>query len=229
MEHPILFLSLIFEAIGLGDFAHHNPHVLYSWFTIIVLIIVARLATRSIQMVPGPIQNVLEVVIENIENFQISLMGEKGRSYFPVIATIFIYILIMNLLGLVPGFLSPTANINTTLSMALVVFVITHYAGLKNHGAKYIKHFMGPMLPIAPLMIPIEIIGHFSRVLSLTLRLWGNIMGEDLVLAILLMLGGKFFVPLPMMFMAVFTSAIQAFVFMLLAMLYIGASLEHAH
>ena len=229
MEHPILFLTLLFEAIGLGDFAHHYPHVLYSWLVIIVFVIVCRLATLSIKLVPGNAQNVFEVIIESIENFQVEIMGEEGRSYFPLIATLFIYILTSNLLGLIPGFLSPTANINTTLSCALVVFTATHYAGIRNHGIKYIKHFTGTMWPLAPLMVPIEIIGHLSRVLSLTLRLFGNIMGEDLVLAILLLLAGKFFAPLPMMFMAIFTSAIQAFIFMLLAMMYIGAALEEAH
>ncbi len=229
MEHPILFLTLLFDAIGLGDFAHHYPHVLYSWLIIIVFIIFGRLATLSIKLVPGPAQNVLEVIIDTIENFQVEVMGEEGRSYFPLVATLFLYILVSNLLGLIPGFLSPTSNINTPLSCALVVFVMTHYAGIKNHGFKYIKHFTGSMWPLAPLMLPVEIIGHISRVLSLTLRLFGNIMGEDLVLAILLLLAGKFFAPLPMMFMAIFTSAIQAFIFMLLAMMYISAAIEHAH
>jgi len=213
----------------LGDFAHHYPHVLYSWLIIIVFIIFGRLATLSIKLVPGPAQNVLEVIIDTIENFQVEVMGEEGRSYFPLVATLFLYILVSNLLGLIPGFLSPTSNINTPLSCALVVFVMTHYAGIKNHGFKYIKHFTGSMWPLAPLMLPVEIIGHISRVLSLTLRLFGNIMGEDLVLAILLLLAGKFFAPLPMMFMAIFTSAIQAFIFMLLAMMYISAAIEHAH
>ena len=104
--------------------------------------------------------------------------------------------------GLIPGFFSPTANINTTLACALIVFVTTHIVGIKIHGAKYIKHFLGPIWWLAPLMLPIEIIGHLSRVLSLTLRLFGNIMGEDLVLAILLMLAGQFLAPLPMMFLA---------------------------
>ncbi|MBW2324194.1 MAG: F0F1 ATP synthase subunit A [Deltaproteobacteria bacterium] len=187
------------------------------------------LPTKTLTFFTGGAQNVLEVIIDSIENFQVEIMGEEGRSYFPLIATLFIYIITSNLLGLIPGFLSPTANINTTLSCALVVFFVTHYAGIKNHGFKYIKHFTGSIWPLAPLMVPIEIIGHLSRVLSLTLRLFGNIMGEDLVLAILLLLAGKFFAPLPMMFMAIFTSSVQAFIFMLLAMMYIGASIEHAH
>ena len=125
--------------------------------------------------------------------------------------------------------MSPTANINTTLSLALCTFAYTHYLGVKYHGAKYIKHFLGPIPALAPLFFPIEIIGHFARVLSLTLRLFGNIMGEDLVLAILLFLAGMFLAPLPMMFLAVFTSVVQAFVFTLLSMMYFAGSMEHAH
>ena len=113
--------------------------------------------------------------------------------------------------------------------MALCIFIFTHYLGVKYHGVKYIKHFIGPVPALAPLFLPIELIGHSARVLSLTLRLFGNIMGEDLVLAILLMLAGDFLAPLPMMFLAVFTSTVQAFIFALLSMMYFAASMEEAH
>jgi F-type H+-transporting ATPase subunit a len=159
----------------------------------------------------------------------VDITGEEGRAFFPFIATLFIYILMCNLIGLVPGFFSPTANINTTLSMALCTFIFTHYLGVKYHGVKYIKHFLGPVPALAPLFLPIELIGHSARVMSLTLRLFGNIMGEDLVLAILLMLAGSFLAPLPMMFLAVFTSVVQAFIFALLSMMYFAGSMEHAH
>ena len=159
----------------------------------------------------------------------VEITGEEGRAFFPYIATVFIYIAVCNLIGLLPGFLSPTSNINTTLSLALCTFVYTHYLGIKYHGVKYIKHFLGPIPALAPLFFPIEVIGHFARVLSLTLRLFGNIMGEDLVLAILLFLAGTFLAPLPMMFLAVFTSVVQAFVFTLLSMMYFAGSMEHAH
>jgi len=229
MEHPILFLSLLFDLIGLGDFAHHYPHVVYSWLVMLLFIVFGWIAGKGVSIIPNKLQNLFEVMIEGIENFQVDMMGEEGRRYFPLIATIGLYVFTCNVLGLVPGLLSPTANINTTLSVALVTFCATHYVGIRFHGIKYVKHFMGSMLPLAPLMIPIEIIGHLSRVLSLTLRLFGNIMGEDLVLAILLLLAGKFLAPLPMMFMAIFTSFVQALIFSLLSMLYISAAIEEAH
>ena len=229
MEHPLLFLVLILEKVGLAHFAHEYPHLLYSWLAMAFLILVGYLAGKGVSIIPGKMQNVLEVVVDGIENFQVDMMGEEGRRFFPLFATIFLYVFTCNLMGLVPGLFSSTANINTTLSIALVTFFATHYIGIKYHGIKYIKHFMGPVLPLAPLMIPIEIISHLSRVLSLTLRLFGNIMGEDLVVAILMVLAGKFLAPLPMMGLAIFTSFVQAFIFSLLAMLYISGSIHEAH
>ena len=225
MEHPILFLDLLFGSFGI----HIPPHVTYSWIIILILVGLGLLASRSISLVPKGAQNVFELVIGGLEDFMVEITGEEGRAFFPFIASFFLYIMFCNLIGLLPGFLSPTSNINTTLSLALCTFVYTHYLGIRYHGAKYIKHFLGPIPALAPLFFPIEIIGHFARVLSLTLRLFGNIMGEDLVLAILLFLAGMFLAPLPMMFLAVFTSVVQAFVFTLLSMMYFAGSMEHAH
>ncbi|MFH1092318.1 MAG: F0F1 ATP synthase subunit A [Pseudomonadota bacterium] len=229
MEHPLLFLQLLFDAIGLHKWAHANIHVLYSWLVIIILIVIGWVATRVVTFIPGKAQNVLETIIEAIENFQVSVMGEEGRPYFPLIATLGLYVASCNLMGLVPGLFSPTANLNTTLSCALITFCATHYVGIKHHGVKYIKHFLGSFWPLAPLMFPIELIGHLARVLSLSLRLFGNIMGEDLVLAILLVLAGKALAPLPMFGLAIFTSLVQAFVFTLLAMMYLAGAIEEAH
>lgn len=229
MEHPIFFITKLLEAVGLGHFAHAYPHVTYTWLIMLLLIVFSLLAVRSIKMIPEGGQNFFEVVISGIENFQVEVMGEHGRSMFPLIATLGLFIFLSNVMGLIPGFYSPTASINTTLACALIVFCTTHIVGVKYHGFKYIKHFLGPIWWMAPLMLPIEIIGHLSRVLSLTLRLFGNIMGEDLVLAILLLLAGKFLAPLPMMFLAVFTSFVQAFIFALLSMMYIAGSMEEGH
>lgn len=229
MEHPIFFITKLFESIGLGHFAHTYPHVTYTWLIMVLLIVFALLAVRSVKMIPEGGQNFFEVVISGIENFQVEVMGEHGRSMFPLIATLGLFIFFSNVMGLIPGFYSPTASINTTLACALIVFFTTHIVGIKFHGFKYIKHFLGPIWWMAPLMLPIEIIGHLSRVLSLTLRLFGNIMGEDLVLAILLLLAGKFLAPLPMMFLAIFTSFVQAFIFALLSMMYIAGSMEEGH
>ena len=229
MEHPYLFLVKLFELIGLGHFAHAYPHVIYSWFVILLLIGFAKLATRKIEMIPTKAQNFFELVISGMEEFMVDITGEEGRWFFPIIATIFIYIAACNLLGLVPGFFPPTASINTTAACAIPVFVFTHYIGIKYHGIKYIKHFLGPVWWLIPIILPIEIIGHLARILSLSFRLFGNITGHELVLMILFMLAGAFFAPLPIMAMGIFVSFVQAFVFFLLSIMYFTGAMEESH
>ena len=229
MIHPILFLQFFRELLApLHISTAGADAIAYTWLIIIMLAALSFLATKALKAVPGGLQNFMEVIIGGIENMVVETMGEHGRPFFPLIATLAIFILVSNLIGLVPGFFPPTANINTTAACAVVVFVVTHIVGVKEHGVKYIKHFLGPILWLAPMMFFIEVIGHISRVISLTLRLFGNMNGHELVLMIFFGLA-PFLVPLPMMMMGVLVSFIQAFVFMLLAMIYIQGSLEHAH
>ena len=230
MEHPIMFLGAIADMIGgpVAHFAHEYPHVLYSWFIMLILIALARLATAKITMIPKGLQNLFEVVIEMIDNFQKSLMGEKGKPFFPLMATLIIYVFVCNAQGLIPGSFAPTSNLNTTVGLAIIIFLLTHIVGVYVHGAGYIKHFLGPMPLLAPLMFVIEVVSHISRLLSLSLRLFGNVMGEELVVAILFILAGAYFAPLPMMFLGLFTGFLQAFIITLLAMIYISdAQADH--
>jgi F-type H+-transporting ATPase subunit a len=229
MEHPYLFFVKIFEAIGLGHFAHTYTHVVYSWVLMAMLIVVGALATKTISMIPGKAQNLFEVIVSGIEEFMVDTAGEEARWLLPLGATIFIYIFIGNLIGIIPGFMPPTANLNTTLSCAVVVVVFTHIIGVKYHGAKYIKHFLGPVWWMAPLIFVIEIIGHLARVLSLSFRLFGNMMGHEIVLAILFGLAGAFFAPLPIMALGIFVAFVQGFVFFLLSIIYFSGAMEHAH
>lgn len=227
--HPYLFLVKLFEAIGLGHFANAYPHVIYSWFVMIILIIFGAVAAKGISMIPTKAQNVFEILISGIEEFMVEITGEEGRWLFPISATIFIYIVVCNLIGLVPGFLPPTASVNTTLSCAIPVVIFTHVIGVKYHGVKYIKHFMGPVWWLAPLIFVIEIIGHVARILSLSIRLFGNMMGHELVLGILFFLAGLFLAPLPIMALGIFVAVVQAFVFFLLSIMYFTGAMEHAH
>jgi F-type H+-transporting ATPase subunit a len=229
VEHPYLFFVKFFEAIGLSHFAHAYPHVIYSWVVMILLIVLGILGAKGISLIPTKGQNVFEILISSIEDFMIDVTGEEGRWLFPLVATIFIYIFSCNLIGLVPGFFPPTASLNTTLSCALTVVVFTHIIGIKYHGAKYIKHFMGPVWWMVPIIFPIEVIGHVARILSLTFRLFGNMMGHELVLGILFALAGAFFAPLPIMALGIFVALVQAFVFFLLSIMYFTGAMEHAH
>ncbi|MDR1298054.1 MAG: F0F1 ATP synthase subunit A [Deltaproteobacteria bacterium] len=229
MQHPVMLLVWVLEKLGLGHFAHAYPHLVYTWFFMLVLIALAWLASRKISLVPGRVQNVAEAVLEAVANFQEGIMGPKGGIFFPFMATLITFVFFCNFNGLIPGSYAPTSNLNTTLALALTIVVSTHVIGVWKHGLGYVKHFLGPVPAMAPLMFVIESISHLARVLSLSLRLFGNIMGEDLVVSVLFMLGGAYFIPLPMMFLGLFTGFLQAFVITLLAMLYFSEAFEHAH
>jgi F-type H+-transporting ATPase subunit a len=245
IEHPP-----IFRLPGIPD------HVTYTWLAMIVLAAVAFMASRNVQMVPRGVQNFMEVVIEQIQQIIDDVMGPQGRPYLPLIATLGLFILATNLEGLIPGFAGPTANLNTTAACALVVFFAYHYIGIRKQGPiAYLKHFMGPVpLPLKPLMFVIEIISHLARPLSLTLRLFGNMFGGHILLAIIFFLMGlqgligwalSGSVPgaivggIGGIVMIVFTvgflyplkllvSLLQAFIFVMLTMLYISGAIEDA-
>jgi F-type H+-transporting ATPase subunit a len=229
MVHPLLFLEFLRKLLAPLHISEASADaIIYTWFVIALLLVLSVLATKAVKTIPGGLQNFMEVIISGIENMIVETMGEHGRPFFPLIATLAIFVLVSNLIGLIPGFFPPTANINTTAACAIIVFISTHVVGIKHHGLGYIKHFLGPIAWLAPVMFFIEVIGHMSRPVSLTLRLFGNMNGHELVLMIFFGLA-PFLVPLPMMLMGVLVSFIQAFVFMLLAMIYIQGSLEHAH
>ena len=221
---PLIFL----HSNVLNHYGINTTIVFSTWFVVFLLAILSFLATRNLQVYPGRMQNVMEVIIDGLHALLIDTMGEHGKKFFPLIATLGLFILTANLIGIIPGFESPTANINTNLAMALVVFFSTHVVGVITHGFKYVKQFLGPVWWLSPLMLPIELVSHLSRPLSLTFRLFGNIAGEDIVLLVVLLLV-PLLVPLPIMFLMIFTSAVQTLVFMLLTMMYIGGAMEEAH
>jgi len=224
MTHPFLILQWLEQKLHL----HLGEHVTYTWFVMLVLILLAFAASRAVKEVPSGLQNFMEVVVGGVENLIEETMGPKGKAYFPLIASFALFILVSNLIALIPGFYPPTANLNTNFALALTVFAMTHIIGFKEHGFSYLKHFMGPILVLAPLMFIIEIIGHLARPLSLSLRLFGNMYGHEIVLMIFFALV-PFLLPVPMMLMGVLVACIQTFVFTLLAMIYIAGALEEAH
>jgi F-type H+-transporting ATPase subunit a len=229
MEREYYFLVEILRALGLEHFAENHKQVIYSWFIMLLLIVGGFLMTRKIKMVPGKGQNLVELIVGGLEDFTVGITGPEGKAFFPYIATIFLYILFSNMIGLVPGFFSPTADFNTTLSMAICTFVLTHAIGIKYHGVKYVKHFLGPIPLLAPFMLIIELIGHVARVMSLSIRLLGNIAGKETVLGILFVLAGLYLAPLPILCLGVLVSLIQALVFALLSIVYFAGAMEEAH
>jgi F-type H+-transporting ATPase subunit a len=234
--HPPMLTDLVTTKLYEGHEAYFHAqgithadlnNVMNTWI-VMAIFIIAVLAMKKLEMIPRGIQNFWEVTVRTLEDLVVETMGEEGRPYFPFIATLALFILTCNLIGIIPYLQSSTNNLNTTLALALTSFVMTHYVGIKMHGFKYVKHFLGPVPWLIPLILPIEIIGHLSRILSLSFRLFGNIMGEDLAIVILTLLV-PWLVPLPMMVLQVFTSFIQTLVFIMLAMMYIVGSLEEAH
>jgi len=219
-----MFLPEMFKAIGL--YVPH--HVLYSWFFIVLLVLVGWLATRNMTMVPRGPQNFFEFLIKSIEDFVVANMGEPGRKVFPVLFTLLIYIWVLNVSGLVPSIDAATANINTTACMALFVFVYYNYWGVRIHGAGYIKKFMGPYWWFAPVMFPIEIVSHLARPLSLSLRLFGNIKAEELTIIVMFLLA-PIIGSLPIFFLFLLLKTLQAFVFFMLTMMYLKEAFEEAH
>jgi len=207
-------------------FLGHDPMVQLVVHTILaalLAVVVARLATRNLQIVPSGCQNVMEAVISGILYIGKEVSNEEiARKYLVLAGSLAIFIFMGNLLGIIPGFESPTANINLTLSLALIVFLYYHYEGIKAQGlGHYIAHFAGPVKWLAPLMFPVEILSHLSRIIS---RLFGNIKGEDLFLIVLLMLAPYVF-PLAAFALLTFSAFLQAFVFMVLTYVYLHGAI----
>jgi len=193
----------------------------------VIILIVAKLATSSLQLVPGGVQNVMEAFLEGIISIASDVAGEEvARKYLPLAATIAIFIFVSNMIGVIPGFEAPTSNINITLTLAVMVFLYYNFEGIRKNGVfKYFKHFMGPKLLLAPLMFPIEVISHFSRIISLSFRLFGNVRGDDLFLAVVLFLA-PWVLPILPFFILVFFGALQAFIFMILTYVYIAGAVH---
>jgi len=192
-----------------------------------ILILFFSLSSKKPTLIPSKLQNILELIIQFFEGLLSDLIGKDGKKYLPLVGTVGLFILTCNLMGLVPGFMSPTSKLNVTAGCALTVFVYYHWQGVKSQGLfKYFKHFMGPIPLLAPMMVPIEIISHFSRPLSLSMRLFGNIFAEELLILIMASII-PFLLPLPFMAIAIITAVVQAYVFVLLSCIYIAGAVAH--
>ncbi len=211
----------------LGVFTGHGTAMVVAHLILVMglVLLLAKYASAQLKAVPTGTQNFMEAFLEGAISMGKDTIGEKlARKYLPLVATVGLFVLISNLVGIIPGFESPTSNINVTLPLALVVFVYYNYEGIRENGVKkYFAHFMGPVPALAPLMFPIEIVSHISRIISLSFRLFGNIKGDDLFLWVLLMLV-PFFAPLPAYLLLTFSALLQTFVFMILIYVYLAGA-----
>jgi len=201
-------------------------YVVMSIIVVALLSILLGLLGRRLQLVPTKSQVILESLVDFFESLIDDTMGTEGRKYLPLVASVGLFILTANLIGLIPGFMSPTSKLNVTLGCALVVWLYYHWQGIKAQGLfGYLKHFTGGNPFLAPLLLPIEIISHFSRPISLSMRLFGNIFSEELLILIMLSII-PYLLPLPFMAIAIFTAVIQAYVFVLLTCIYLAGAVE---
>lgn len=192
-----------------------------------VILVLAKAATSKMQLVPKGVQNIMEMFLEGVLNMGKDTIGSKEASlkYVPLIATLGLVVFVSNMIGIIPGFEAPSASLNLTLPLAVIVFFYYHYEGIKTQGVcKYFKHFLGPVKLISPLMFVVEVISHFSRIVSLSFRLFGNIKGDDLFLGVILTLV-PFVAPLPPYFLLTFMACLQTFVFMILTYVYIAGAI----
>jgi len=241
LEHSLFIVELFNKAFGkplaalvglfgvkVADPSHLVPdYIVMSLIVVVVLGLIFGLASRKLSLIPTKRQAALELIIGLFDGLIMDTIGESGKKYLPVIGTVGIFVFTCNMLGLIPGFMSPTSKLNVTLGCALVVFVYYHWQGMKAQGVlRYLKTFAGPIPAMAPLMFPIELISHFSRPVSLSMRLFGNIFAEDLLILIMASII-PFVLPLPFMALAIFTALIQSFVFVLLSCIYIAGAVAH--
>lgn len=222
-------LDALWSALGVP---HDAAHPWENWFSMeivvvaIILVLFAFLRSRLSVENPGKLQLTFEALYKFVMS-QTDDAVEHGRKYAPFFGALFVFILFMNLIGVIPGFESPTQTVAVPLGLAVVVFLYYHWMGVREQGVlKYLSHFLGPMIFLAPLMILIEIISHFARPLSLTVRLFANMFaGEKVTLTFLSLT----FLVAPAVFMGlhVFVAFLQAYIFMLLAMIYVGGAVAH--
>ena len=246
MKEMANFLTLVIEKLHgtvAGEFLHHWENVIFSMAAAFFLVGICFLGTRKKSIVPSGLQNFIEMVVESLDSLVVGVIGPRGRKYVPFVGTLFIYIFIQNWMGLVPGMKSPTSSINTTAGLAISVFFYVQYVGLRENGLKhYILHLMGSPQDaigwaLVPLNFPLHVLEEFIRPLSLSLRLFGNVLGEDALIGVFTGLGilalsfihSPIGLPLqlPFMMLAMLTGTIQALVFSLLSTIYISLMLPH--
>nr|MBN2278680.1 F0F1 ATP synthase subunit A [candidate division Zixibacteria bacterium] len=224
-------------------FAHHYDTLIFAGVISLFMITMAVITYRRRQLIPDRLQNLVEMILEGLFNLFESVMGKEARQFTPFLGTLFIYIWFMNLAGLIPFFKSSTSSINTTAGLAITVFLYVQYTGIKRLGLwKYFHHLLGSpndavTWALAPINLPIHIVGELAKPFSLALRLFGNVTGEDILIGAFVMLGIMFMnifgspvgfpFQIPFILLALLTSTIQALVFTMLSTIYFYMMLPH--
>lgn len=219
-------MDKLFTFFGLVSQNHSFLFLSEMVLSAFIVIIISKMAVSNLRLVPTGMQNIFEAYLEGTVAMGTDAMEEKdARRYLPLVATIGLFVGVANAIGLVPGFEAPSSSLDFTLALAIIVFVYYNYEGLRKNGfITYFKHFMGPVWWLAWLMFPIEVVSHFSRIISLSFRLFGNVKGDDMFLAVVLMLAPWLLPFIPYSILA-FEVILQAFIFMILTYVYIGGAI----
>jgi F-type H+-transporting ATPase subunit a len=215
----------LFTFFGLISHEHTFIYVTHMLLAAGIVLYLAKAATKSLRIVPTGTQNVMEAYLGGVLAMGADVMGkEEARKYLPLVATIGLFVAVANVIGVIPGFEAPSAFLDFTLALALVVFIYYNYEGIRRNGVvTYFKHFLGPVWWLFWLMFPIELVSHISRIISLSFRLFGNVKGDDMFLMVILMLA-PWLMPLIPFALLSFMALLQAFIFMMLTYVYLGGA-----
>ena len=199
-----------------------SASVLTTWGIMLVIGVLAWLATRRLQMLPGSRQTMLEGIVSTLEEAVLSVAPDHGRQIMPFIATLWLFLIVANLVGLIPGLHSPTRDLSVTSALAVLVFFSVHWFGIKTQGLKrYLHHYLTP----SPILLPFHIISEFTRTLALAVRLFGNIMSLETAAMLVLFVAG-FLAPIPILMLHIIEALVQAYIFGMLALIYLAGAIQ---
>jgi F-type H+-transporting ATPase subunit a len=196
--------------------------VITTWGIMLVITALAWLSTRRLEMLPGKLQTTVESIVVAIDKAIVAVAPEHGRLILPFIATLWLFLIIANLIGLIPGLHSPTRDLSVTSALAILVFFSVHWFGIKTQGLKnYLRHYLSP----TPILLPFHIISELTRTLALAIRLFGNIMSLDMAAMLVLLVAGLL-VPIPILMLHIIEALVQAYIFGMLALVYVAGAIQ---
>ncbi len=199
-----------------------NASVFTTWGIMLVLTVVAWLSTRNLKLFPGMVQTIIESIVEAIDGAIQAVAPEHGRQIMPFIATLWLFLIIANLVGLIPELHSPTRDLSVTSALAVLVFISVHWFGIKTQGLKkYLHHYLTP----SPILLPFHIISEFTRTLALAIRLFGNMMSLEMAAMLILLVAG-FLAPIPILMLHIIEALVQAYIFGMLALIYLAGAIQ---
>ncbi|MGZ5052021.1 MAG: F0F1 ATP synthase subunit A [Methylobacter sp.] len=216
MEHELTFALGPVE-IGLS--------LMTTWGIMLVIALLARLSTRHLEMLPGKLQTTVEGIVLTIDEAITAVAPEHGRQILPFIATLWLFLIVANLVGLIPGLHSPTRDLSVTSALAILVFFSVHWYGIKTQGLKnYLHHYLSP----TPILLPFHILSEFTRTLALAIRLFGNMMSLEMAAMLILLVAG-FLAPIPILMLHIIEALVQAYIFGMLALIYLAGAIQSQH